>query len=469
MTVVESLAGLYNLASPTDGDVVCVNGFWEKNDGGGGVFIFDGTSTVNPVFNDVNYFKIGFNANYDGMVCKSAATTTGRWIRQWNRGKLNLRWFGALPDFSSSSRDTSLALNAALEYAQFDVKAPPLSDPGTNIFNYEVYTRPGKTIFIPAGRYYFFSAVSSIYYGVVIEGEGNMGTSAHGTRLLIFHEYTTADETITGIGRDGYGFLRFYANEANNSGGGIKDLTISVENVHPNNPDGTPSANDTNNGYDSNVILLMAPDKTPPSGLTYCPAVSKWKAENVVFAMRARARRAVYMRSYQETGDLPWRIRDTSLINCWFAGARLEGETVRAINSSGLHVIGGFFSSGLGVDNIGIIPGIVLGGEHGCANTHLSNVDLTHAAIKIDKISIFTNINCRFAKLLIYDGAGNDHQGLHISKQYMLNKRNYPALDSLGNPNPLLCSTNLPANYKCYQYPNSVEDTTGIPASWTWE
>jgi hypothetical protein len=39
MTVVENLAGLYRLKNPTDGDMLYVRGFWDKNDGGGGFFI----------------------------------------------------------------------------------------------------------------------------------------------------------------------------------------------------------------------------------------------------------------------------------------------------------------------------------------------------------------------------------------------------------------------------------------------
>ncbi|QHI37465.1 hypothetical protein IMCC3317_28440 [Kordia antarctica] len=464
MTVVENLAGLYELATPKDGDMLYVKGFWDKNDGGGGFFIFDKFCTVNPFFDDTSYYKVGYNANYDGMVCKAENVADGRWIRQWDRGALNLRWFGALPDFSPS-RDASFALNASLAYAQFNVQSPKIANPNKGranepttipnpeitIFNYQVYTRPGKTIYIPAGRYKFFSAINSIQYGVVIEGEGNMGASSHGTRLLIFHEYTEVDEALTGVKRDEYGFLRYYANAANNSGGGLKNLSISVENIHTN------AKKDLNNGYDTNVIVLIAPDKTPSAGLTYCPAVSKWKAENVFIVMRARAKRAIYMRSYQEGGQLPWRIRDIVLMNCKFAGGTLEGETIRAMNCLGLHIIGGTLSSGLGVHNKAIYPGIVLGGIYGCANTHLNGVDLTHASIKIEKKSLFTNIDCSFGKLLIYNGSDKDHEGLQVTKKFILNKRK-------NHPIELQCPINIDNNtvtfYKCYNNAHEIENDT---------
>lgn len=103
---VENMDDLYNLNNVFDGDIILVEGFRNKNDGGGGFFIFDSQSSLNPVFDDSNYFKVGYNPNYDGMVVKSK-NNTGRWIRQWNRGNLNIRWFGGTP---GNSTDCSYAL-----------------------------------------------------------------------------------------------------------------------------------------------------------------------------------------------------------------------------------------------------------------------------------------------------------------------------------------------------------------------
>lgn len=455
--VVKNFAELYALSNPptsiNDKDIVYVEGFWDENDGGGGFFIFDKFSTLETVYSDASAvnFKSGYDINYDGMICRAENLTDGRWIRQWDRGKLNLRWFGALPSFSSS-RDASWALNAALKYAQF--KAEPflidnpnagqpnepdrIPNPDRTLFNYEVYTRPSKTIYIPTGRYNFFSPISDITYGVVIEGEGNVGTSSHGTHLLILHDYIASDYSPAGYDQDVSGFFRFIANAEHNSGGGLRSIKISV---------------DSSVTFDTNIVSLLSTIENPGAdGNTYSPAVSKWLGENLVFILRGKARRAMFMKSSQLTGDLPWRIRDIMLMNCWFAGASLSGETVRAENVSELHIIGGFFSSGLGVGVDGIAPGIYLGGIHGCANTHLNGVDLTHGIIKIEKKSLFINIDCRFGKLLVNKQSGNDHEGLHVSKRHVFNRRSH-ASDSI-----LLCSNDpSPTSYRCYNNSTDIE------------
>ncbi|EDP96859.1 hypothetical protein U8527_00930 [Kordia algicida OT-1] len=439
--------------SASDGDIVYVQGFWDKNDGGSGLFIFEENSTLDPVFDDTSIFKVGYNENYDGMVCKAIDITDGRWIRQWDRGALNLRWFGARPDYTAG-RDTSWALNAALKYAQFDpINAFP-NDSGVSIFNSAFFTRPGKTIFIPSGRYKFYSAISDITFGVVIEGEGNMGTSAHGTRLYINQAYSS----IPNYSQEESGFLRFVGEvAANNSGGGLKNLSIQV-------------AEQT---YDTNVISLLSPQEqtdhalypTNEHALDYNPGVSKWTAENVFIVMSGLSKRALYMKSSQVGGVLPWRIRDIMLINCWFAGASVEGQTVRAENVSELQIIGGFFSSGTGVENDVLTPGIVLGGTYGCANTHLNGVDLSHSIIQIDEISTFINIDCRFGKLLIYNGPNNDHKALHVSKRFILNRR-------VHTNNDLVCDTaTTPTNYKCYGYFTDIYNDldADLITGWDWE
>jgi len=474
MTVVESLLKLYVHPSPSDKDIIYVQGFWNGDDGGGGFFIFDASSNLNPVykaanttnpqvFNDI--LGVGYSANYDGMVCKSSShiNSDGRWIRQWDRGKLNLRWFGARP----SGTDTSLAFNAALKYAQFEPQpsfipnpnAGPdkpnepnqIPNPNITLFDHQLNTRPGKTIFIPSGRYYFNTFISTITYGVVIEGEGNMGTSAHGTRLLIAHEYTSTASTLLGVGNDTGAFFRFYANGSNNSGGGLKDLSIDI-----------PDLSSVGiSGYDANIVSLISTNTScvdEDGNTTYCPSVSKWKGENLVFTLHAKAKRAIFMKSNQndENGEYSGRrrIRDAQLINCWFAGASVNGETVRATQSSGLHIIGGFFASGLGAVNDDdpslppptVLPGIFLSD---CANMHLNGVDLTHAEIKIHRSSRHISIDCRFGRLLIYNGLDKNHVDLQVSKKYVLNPRTPIP--------PNLDCANAPVGYKCYNNAHEIE------------
>jgi hypothetical protein len=501
MKVVENLEELYNLAStsefsPSDpyyrtiltGDIVYVRGYINDEDGGGGFFIFEGTSDLEPFYQDFapyennpniayqtfeEMLKIGYNTNYDGMVCKSGVSTNGIWKRQWDRGKLNLRWFGARP----SGIDISPAINAALKYAQFEIPVKfeitvPNTDPVQSYgppqygyvpelttFNATAYTRPGKTIFIPSGRYYAKSFISTIYYGVVFEGEGNMGTSAHGTRLLIAHGYKDfnflLDENdlnsgILPVGDEKGAFFRYVANGTNNSGGGLKNLAIIVTEVdnHVDSP--------VVNAFDANIVSLISPLVTPPANELDCPPVSKWTAENVIFTLNARAKRAIIMESNQVGGsNIIWRIRDISLISCWFSGASKEGETIRATQTSGLHIIGGLIKSGLGSVNPDdaslppdrVKPGIFL--DH-CANVHLNGVDLTHGEIFIYKKSRFINIDCRFGRLLIYDSVGKEHIDLQVSKKYILNPRTE-------TPDYLDC-VNAPNGYMCFNNAHEIDD-----------
>ncbi|EDP96858.1 hypothetical protein U8527_00925 [Kordia algicida OT-1] len=485
MNVVESFEELYNYASPSDKEMVYMRGYLNDEDGGGGFFIFDAKSSLEPFYqsNTPNarnpkspyasfeaMLKIGYNANYDGMVCKSKTNPNGKWTRQWDRGKLNLRWFGARP----SGSDASPAVNAALQYAQFDIAIrqrdgkgkyvnPPKFNPPIHTFNNRAYTRPGKTIFIPSGRYYFHTFISTIYYGVVFEGEGNMGTSAHGTRLLIFHRYNDFNfanpnnpkESILPQNNDKGAFFRYVANGSNNAGGGLKNLTVDVPLLFiPEEEKNNPKYI---NAYDANIVSLLSTETSCVDKNGYktdCPAVAKWTAENIVFTLNARAKRAIFMESCQKGSGLRWRIRDTTLINCWFAGASIHGETVFAKQSSGLHVIGGFFASGLGAVNRKdrnlpperVKPGIFL---DDCANTHLTGVDLTHGEIYIHKKSRFINIACRFGKLLIYDGPEKEHIDLQVSKRYVLNPRKLP---------DYLDRKNAPSGYICFNNAQEIED-----------
>jgi len=467
LTTVRGMINLSAITNPSDGDVVLVKGFRTEHDGGGGLFVYYDDLTEEPVYNATSDFLVGysssgsnsiFNGFYDGMVVRPAHIpmgTNGRWIRKWNNGKLNIRWFGGTP---GNSTDCSIALNTALYYAQ-----RPLDN--SDIFSNKAYTSPGKTIFFPSGKYYFKSAITDINYGVVIEGEGNMGVSDHGTHFWMQQNHV---QTATGIpSANQSGYFRFLANGPHSSGGGFKNLLISVEETNIPNED----------FVQQNVITLRATDNNVDVGGS-APALSKWTAENVVINCRGNALRAIYMRSYVTVGALPWRIRDISLINCWFAGNTKDGESVHAQNVSGLHVIGGFFSSGRGnqteTSTPGIsIPGIFLGGDKGCYNTHLDGVDLTHAVIKIWKVSAYTNVDCRFGKLEIYDSVGKKHIAFSVTKQHILNPRiKTPSgeFDSNGNsiPIPLPDSIKCPLNssnsnytsntgYKCYNNSTQIE------------
>jgi hypothetical protein len=467
---VQTLKLLHNSSPPQDGDIMYVEGYRNRNDGGGGFFVFDANSTLEPVYDNMSAFRAGnhesdvlpnslYNGQWDGMVVKPRynSFTNGRWIRRWDRGKLNIRWFGGTP---GNSYDCSISLNTALSYAQ-----KPLDN--SDIFSNKAYTSPGKTIFFPSGKYYFKSAIADITYGVVIEGEGNMGLSDHGTHFWMLLDYIETNPNIPSANQSG--FFRFLSNDSHSSGGGFKNLLISVD-----NPYYTADPNDVETVYThQNVITLRALDNTIVAGSA--PAISKWTAENVVINCRGNALRAMYMRSYVTEGLLPYRIRDISLINCWFGGNSEYGESVHAQNVSGLHIVSGFFSSGRGNGNDPSMPGIFLGGTEGCFNTHLDGVDLTHAIIKIHQKSAFVNIDCRFGRLeILYKADINTdstsmsnlgHHGLQVTKQHILNPRRLPYSENPASPGVF----DIPNRLKCPEPGDIGYDSKYTPDDWYWK
>jgi hypothetical protein len=85
----------YNTTSTANNTVATLSGFYESGDGGGGMFIWNNTSTV---------------ADDSGTVIKSTPVTTGRWLRIYNN-PINVAWFGAIPN---GSRVVTNALQNAL-------------------------------------------------------------------------------------------------------------------------------------------------------------------------------------------------------------------------------------------------------------------------------------------------------------------------------------------------------------------
>ncbi|MFK7748578.1 MAG: hypothetical protein AB8B65_09315, partial [Kordia sp.] len=196
--------------------------------------------------------------------------------------------------------------------------------------------------------------------------------------------------------------------------------------------------------------------------------VSKWFAENVTISMQGNALRAVLMKSRQQGGSLPYRIQNPNIINCWFSGNTKVGETVTAINTDGLKIIGGGFTileNETENDPIGyFVPGVSLfvGKDYyyydsngngiidandqlsdellnealGCANVHLDGVDLSNGIIKLGEKSYLTNIDCPFGRLEIaviakspgkwsttlIEGA---HEGLKVTKQHTFRKLDF--------------------------------------------
>jgi hypothetical protein len=97
-TQVKTIADLVALGIPTINNRLSalVTGRVTENDGGGGVFFYDGASAVTTNL---------------GTVFKPAASS-GRWIREFS-GAVNVKWFGAIGD---NATDATTAIQAALNY-----------------------------------------------------------------------------------------------------------------------------------------------------------------------------------------------------------------------------------------------------------------------------------------------------------------------------------------------------------------
>ena len=123
ITIAETIEGLKTLSAGT----VEVLGYYEKGDGGGGLFYWDETST---------------EADNGGTIIQSTGVTTGRWKRAVN-GTVNIRWFGAKGD---GIVDDTVAIQKALNSS--------------------------RHVIIPSGTYKAISAIT-IPKNTNIQGVGN--------------------------------------------------------------------------------------------------------------------------------------------------------------------------------------------------------------------------------------------------------------------------------------------------------
>ncbi len=100
---------------PTN-DTIIVEGYHASNDGGGGIFNYDASSS----------------AADDGGLVIQPTSGSGRWIRQWE-GALNVRWFGAKGDGSMATEEIQSAIDSAQGFEVGDTSVP--------------------NVFFPSGRY----------------------------------------------------------------------------------------------------------------------------------------------------------------------------------------------------------------------------------------------------------------------------------------------------------------------------
>jgi hypothetical protein len=146
-TQVKTMADLVALRIPTINNRLSalVTGRVTENDGGGGLFFYDGSDATSTNL---------------GTVFKPAASD-GRWLRQYS-GPLNVKWFGAVGD---GVADDSPEIQAALTLAS----TAPIS----------------KTVFIPQGTYLCNTGLTLTVGGIRITGESSFTDASAGGSVLL--------------------------------------------------------------------------------------------------------------------------------------------------------------------------------------------------------------------------------------------------------------------------------------------
>lgn len=132
-STVATISQLIELSNPKDGEKVYVQGYWEADDGGGGIFTYSANNTK-PA---------------DGGMIIAPANKRGRWLRVVSEDEpLNIRWYGAR---SGVDECQGVYLKAAIDYFFKQKKT--------------------GTVLIPEG---LFSIGTSLgfYEGVSLIGEG---------------------------------------------------------------------------------------------------------------------------------------------------------------------------------------------------------------------------------------------------------------------------------------------------------
>jgi len=314
MAAVETLRDLQPFVPHEDLQVAYVTGYSQFNDGGGGHFVYRSNSSVNPV-----------SGSLDGMIVVPA-NNVGRWHRVWHGGPLNILQFGG----TSVMADCTTALNQALLYASY-----PNPLPGA-----------GKTIEFPAGHYVFKSKPNDMRCGVVLAGHGSQGSTLQiGTTFTADYASDGEDEA----------FLKFLGNSGQNTGGGIRNVSIHA-----------------GAGFKSNLVMLSC----------LGGPVSWWTAEHVLLNAAGYARRCFLAKD--STGSGNRGVRDINLYNVYACGATKVNETLSFWDAANVFLIGGFVYKAGGTVEEGVTFDGSLG--VGCAMARINGM-ATGGKIKPNKIT----------------------------------------------------------------------------------
>lgn len=123
-----------------NGYQIPVSGYYAPNDGGGGTYVWNSTSTA---------------ADNGGTIIQATGITTGRWLLQYS-DVINVRWFGAKGDHAT---DDTAAIQAAINAV------------GTNLAG-------GYIVYLPPGVYLTTSTLTVGARRITIRGAGPQGSNA---------------------------------------------------------------------------------------------------------------------------------------------------------------------------------------------------------------------------------------------------------------------------------------------------
>lgn len=153
-----NIAQMVAATVPTSsGNIVSVLGRSTPNDGGGGFFMFDSTSSISTNLGTVF----------------APASGSGRWLRQFD-GELNLLWFGANPNHG----DSTAAVRDALAFAQNPTYGWS-KDAG------ETYAAP--SIYVPPGAYDVSGTLTN--YGVTFRGKAAQRAGNYTSETIFFNKH----------------------------------------------------------------------------------------------------------------------------------------------------------------------------------------------------------------------------------------------------------------------------------------
>lgn len=145
-SIVASVAALRALTSMTNGQYVVTAGYYSANDGGGGTFVYDSSSSTTP----------------DNGLVLVPNSGSGRFLRLYS-GEIQAAWYGLHYDFSFTPPNTIFGTD------------------NTSVIQAAINNNEGKTIALPPGIFRIVGTITISGQGTVLKGAGCGAGRKYGT------------------------------------------------------------------------------------------------------------------------------------------------------------------------------------------------------------------------------------------------------------------------------------------------